>query len=233
MKREFTIDRQGKTFVLFAGLLDAAHEKGLRSIKTQMLQAPTKENGEMSIFRAVVELEDGRIFEGTGDATPQNVGRNIVPHALRMAETRAKARALRDALNIGGAALEELGGEDDDDHPPARQPVRQQPTPSRPANVDRDEVVQQGQVDEQRHVPRPPEPSLQQQAVSGSAPVDAGATMAKLWETAREAVAYLRRLNVTDVGLPAETSNAAELDAFINDARIQARAAKARQGARR
>jgi hypothetical protein len=120
VKREFLFDRQGKTVVLYAGLLDLAHERGVKAIRTTMLQAPSEQNGSVSIFKAVVELEDGRCFEGTGDASPTNVGRNIIPHALRMAETRAKARALRDALNINAVSAEELG---DDDEPP-RQPPR-------------------------------------------------------------------------------------------------------------
>lgn len=104
------IERQGKKFVLYAGLLDEAHERGLRSIETELLQVPTVENGEVAIAWAVVRTEDGK-FSGIGDASPENVGRNIAPHIIRMAETRAKARALRDAINVGVAALEELGGE--------------------------------------------------------------------------------------------------------------------------
>lgn len=53
-------------------------------------------------------------FSGIGDASPQNVSRNIVPHLIRMSETRAKARALRDAVNVGATSLEELSGDDDD-----------------------------------------------------------------------------------------------------------------------
>jgi hypothetical protein len=124
VKREFMIERQGRSFVLYAGLLDEAHQRGLKSIRTQLLQAPMAENGETTICHAVVEMEDGRVFSGVGDATPENVGRNIVPHAIRMAETRAKARALRDAVNVGAVAIEELGDLDDGPSTPAREEPR-------------------------------------------------------------------------------------------------------------
>lgn len=103
--------RAGKQFVLYAGLLDLAHAQGLRTISTTLIQAPTKENGDTAIVQAIVETERGS-FSGLGDANPTNVSRMMVPHLLRMAETRAKARALRDAVNIGVAALEELGPEE-------------------------------------------------------------------------------------------------------------------------
>ena len=111
------ITRQGKQYVLFQGLLDEAHGQGLRGIDTQLLQVPNPDNGNVAIVKAVCEMEDGRKFSGIGDASPENVGRNIAPHIIRMAETRAKARALRDAVNVGATALEELS--EGDDAPPA------------------------------------------------------------------------------------------------------------------
>ena len=111
MREEYMIERQGKRFVLYAGLLEEAHNRGLRSIETDLLQVPEAGNGEVAIVRAVVRTEDGK-FTGIGDASPENVNRTIAPHVIRMAETRAKARALRDAINVGVTAFEELGGED-------------------------------------------------------------------------------------------------------------------------
>ena len=75
------------------------------------MKVPKAENGKVTIARAVVRTEDGK-FSGIGDASPGNVSRAIVPHIIRMAETRAKARALRDAINVGVTALEELGEEE-------------------------------------------------------------------------------------------------------------------------
>ncbi len=119
MREEYMIERQGKRFVLYAGLLGEAHARGLRSIETELLQVPSAENGEVAIATAVVRTEDGK-FSGIGDASPQNVGRAIAPHVIRMAETRAKARALRDAINVGVTSLEEMGGEGEEPATPAR-----------------------------------------------------------------------------------------------------------------
>ncbi|MFL6009112.1 MAG: hypothetical protein ACJ73Z_05675 [Rubrobacteraceae bacterium] len=112
MREEYMIERQGKRFVLYAGLLEEAHNRGLRSIETELVQVPSKENGEVAIVKAVIRTEEGK-FAGIGDASPQNVNRAIAPHLIRMAETRAKARALRDAINVGVTAFEELGGEEE------------------------------------------------------------------------------------------------------------------------
>src|SRR5215216_3636134 len=156
MRDEFMITRQGKQYVLFAGLLDEAHNRGLRGIDTELVQVPTPDNGNVAVVKATVEMEgpdagQGRTFSGIGDASPENVGRNIVPHIIRMAETRAKARALRDAVNVGATALEELS--DGDDAPPAdnfvpRGSQRSRPTPIR--NAQRDSRAEDGSAQEKR-----------------------------------------------------------------------------------
>ena len=130
MREEYMIERQGKRFVLYAGLLEEAHSRGLRSIETELLQIPSVENGALAIVKAVIRTEEGK-FSGIGDASPENVSRNIAPHLIRMAETRAKARALRDAINVGVTALEELGGGDEEMVKNEAAPLRQRTDPER------------------------------------------------------------------------------------------------------
>jgi hypothetical protein len=118
VKPDQIINRQGRDFVLYAGLLDAAHRAGMQGIHTTLVQAPGPHNQETCVCHATVDFPWGS-YTGIGDANPGNVTRMIVPHIIRMAETRAKARALRDALNIGMVALEELGGDDNGEAPKA------------------------------------------------------------------------------------------------------------------
>ena len=101
---EHLVEIQGKKFVKFAGLLALAHTKGLASLSAEW----TYNDTTLSLAQAVAVFPWGR-FEECGDATPENVSKKVVPHFRRVALTRAKARALRDALNIDMVALEELG----------------------------------------------------------------------------------------------------------------------------
>jgi hypothetical protein len=103
-----TVNLHGKQHPTYAGTLNSAHEKGLQSIETKIIQCPLEENNYVCIVHAKVTTKSGRSFDGIGDASPRNVNKMIVPHIIRMAETRAKGRALRDALNIGEALKEEL-----------------------------------------------------------------------------------------------------------------------------
>lgn len=114
LDERFIKNLKEKDFVLYSGLLDLAHQKGLTGITVEAIQLPTKENGLEAICKATTKASNGDTFVDWGDASPKNVNSTIANHILRMASTRAKARTLRDYTNIGMTCLEELGGTDDD-----------------------------------------------------------------------------------------------------------------------
>jgi hypothetical protein len=112
----YVITRQGKDYVLYQGLLAEAHRRGLRGIRTRLLQSPTGANGGVAVCAATVTTPAGE-FTATGAAGPPGTasGRNPGPPLgrtlIQLAETRAKARALRDALNLDAVPFDELEGE--------------------------------------------------------------------------------------------------------------------------
>lgn len=101
---QFLVTIQGKQFVLYTGLLHLAHQQGLVSLTEELISL----SPELFLAKAMATFRDGRVFQGMADATPDNVHSRIKPHFARMAGTRAKARALRDALNIAYTCAEEL-----------------------------------------------------------------------------------------------------------------------------
>jgi hypothetical protein len=51
---QYVIQREGKSYALYAGLLDLAHERGLLSIETVLVQLPTEANGNVAVVQATV-----------------------------------------------------------------------------------------------------------------------------------------------------------------------------------
>ena len=94
----------GKEFIQYAGLLAMAHEQGLLELSAEFISVTS----ELALAAAHAFFSDGRKFWDAGDATPTNVHQQVRAHFPRVALTRAKARCLRDALNIGMVAVEEL-----------------------------------------------------------------------------------------------------------------------------
>lgn len=133
---EHIISRQGKPYALYAGLLDAFHRMYRdcsRGIDTQVVQIQHKDNEYLAAVKACAWVEvDGvkMSFTATGDASPnENRARQGQPAAdapLRMAETRAKARALRDAINLSGTSVDET---DDYSEERGAAPKPHRPTP--------------------------------------------------------------------------------------------------------
>ena len=97
---------QGKPFVRFEALLQMAHAQGLLRLETTMVQC----SEVLAVCQATATFKDGRVFTDIGDATERNVPKHLAPHFIRLAATRASARALRRALNLSVCSLEELDG---------------------------------------------------------------------------------------------------------------------------
>gem|GEM_PF-927945 len=113
IKPEFVTMIKGKRHIQHQGLVLAAQEDGLRSLVSDW----TFNDAGLSLAHAVAIFEDGRRFENSGDATPENVTPMVKLHFRRVALTRAEARALRNALGIGDVAVEELADTTADEPP--------------------------------------------------------------------------------------------------------------------
>jgi len=114
-----------RDFVLYGGLLDVAHQKNLSMVDVELIQFPSDENKQTAICKAIVQTIDGKKFSDIGDANPMNCNSKVAKHLIRMASTRAKARAFRDMDNIGMTCLEELGDLNDVIGDGQRRPAQQ------------------------------------------------------------------------------------------------------------
>jgi hypothetical protein len=81
-----------------------AHNRGLVNLSAHFISVTP----DLALAEATAEFADGKIFMECADATPGNVGPTVRAHYPRIALTRAKARCLRDALNISVCSVEEM-----------------------------------------------------------------------------------------------------------------------------
>lgn len=132
------VNLKGKSFPLYAGVLSAAHQMGLKSLTTSIVQIPDESNGHMAVVMARAEFEDGRVYEDVGDCSPRNASTTIAAAALRMASTRSKGRVLRDAIGLAQTVAEEMA--DVDQAQPDLNRTAAAHTPSTPVTAARPEA---------------------------------------------------------------------------------------------
>jgi hypothetical protein len=94
---------QGVKCIRYTGLLQLARAEGLQSLEAEW----THNEEQLSLARAVAVFQDGRRFVECGDSTPTNAAR-VKDAWRRMSLTRAKARCLKDALNLDLCSVEEM-----------------------------------------------------------------------------------------------------------------------------
>lgn len=127
INENFIINLKGRSYVTYEGLLDLAHQNNLISLEVDIIQIPSRENNMTAICKARARTKD-KVYSDLGDASPSSVTGNLVPHIIRMASTRAKARVLRDLTNVGMTAIEELDIADSEEEFIPNQPSTEPPT---------------------------------------------------------------------------------------------------------
>jgi hypothetical protein len=147
---KYVVNVQGKEYITFPGLLAEAHAQGLLAIETSLVN----ENLENPIIKAQIHMKGDplssgqhsvKLFTGYGDANANNVAKKVAGALIRMAETRAIARALRFACNIDMTALEEIGISDDEvEQPPAKTFIKKFNTPNTVVTIPNDPPVDKG-----------------------------------------------------------------------------------------
>ncbi len=105
MDKKYIVDIKGKKFITYTGLLAEAHKKGLQKLTVKELTVDWANGSAHCIVEAV--FKDITV-EGVGSGSQVNCSSMVKDHFVEMSQTRAKARALRDALNIDMVAVDEL-----------------------------------------------------------------------------------------------------------------------------
>lgn len=105
--------KDGRQFVYLKGLERLAKERGIRSKFIDVCATPSKE-APLSVIKVTYKFDDGRSYDGVADASDKNCKEKFRVYLTAMAESRAKARALRDAFGISLCSVEEVVDADDE-----------------------------------------------------------------------------------------------------------------------
>lgn len=116
-RAKYVISIKGKDAILADGLKKLAHLKGIKSLKSNIVQFPNQENNNLCIvetelvgydYNPITDKVEEVTYKAIGDASPNNCTPLVKPAFVRMAETRSVARVLKNYTNVGIVAVDEL-----------------------------------------------------------------------------------------------------------------------------
>lgn len=122
LNKDEILKKNGKEFVFLRGLERLAKERGIVGAYSRIVATPSPEC-PCAVVTFQYVFADGATYEGSADATIKNCDQGFRLYLTAMAESRAKARALRNAFGIAACSVEEIApnavDEDDDSILPA------------------------------------------------------------------------------------------------------------------
>lgn len=119
---KYTDSKSNKEYPYLKGLkrLAFTNRGGIKAIRSKVVKVPSVgliDGGTPDCIAAVtiaIEFNDGTTFEGSADASYKAHKAPFNLHLLATAESKAEARAIRRAFNIGQCSKEEMGSEEDE-----------------------------------------------------------------------------------------------------------------------
>jgi len=104
-------DNREMRVVYLRGLQRLAQEAGMIRSECRLNFITKDQTGSVGIMQAVytVEFSDGTWWVGAADCNSANTSEKYMKYPTAVAESRAEARCLRKALNIGILSSEEIG----------------------------------------------------------------------------------------------------------------------------
>lgn len=134
------IDINGKKFILFNALLRAAkREFGILGFRSEIIQAPHVDNDWCASVVAEYWFKSDREepvkWRGLADCRASSCAEGFEMYNVALAETRAKARALRDALGVEVCSKEELASNRNGGSRYTRNPNNPESEPIEPTQI--------------------------------------------------------------------------------------------------
>lgn len=121
------IGKGGTEAIKVDGLIALAHEKGIKSMETSIVQYPSQDNQWTCIaetrvigydWNPVTDKIEEVIYKDFADANPNNCTAMTKSSYIRMASTRSVGRALRKYTNIDMVCSDEIANTVDNFEPP-------------------------------------------------------------------------------------------------------------------
>jgi hypothetical protein len=124
----------GRWYVTHSGLLRIAQRSQCKGITTELTNFVSNPEEGRWVFKATVLKSGNETFVSYGDADPSNVSPFLHGAEMRVAETRAVNRALRNAYGIGICSLEEIGSSVGHPQPTGEPKRERRKLPPKPVN---------------------------------------------------------------------------------------------------